>query len=412
MPLQLPDFNLSEERAEFRDTLRRFLEEHAPMTETRRVMEGDDGLSPGVWKLASEELGLAGIAIPEAHGGQGFGVGELAIALGELGRGLVPIPLFASAALAARAVEGACAAPGADGPGDPGEWLGPIAAGHAATLAWVEADGRWEAGAVGLGVEDGGSGDTVRLTGAKHFVLDAPHAERIFVVARTRGADPPGPAALDGLGLFAVEAGASGLAIQARETLDLTRPLSSLSFDGVEARVVARGDAVGPALQRALEEATALLCAEMVGGMGKVLETAVDYAAERHQFSRPIGSFQAIKHKCANLLIDYEAARTAADAATVACEDDDPERALLASVAKSHVGPAYVRMATESGQIQGGVGYTWEYDAHLFYRRALGSQALLGDASEHQESIARQLAETEVGGEGGTRAAEQGGGDA
>jgi len=386
--LQLADFNLSDERREFRDTLRRFFEEHAPIAEARRVMESGEGLSESLWERASEELGLAGIAIAEEFGGQGFGLTELAIALGETGRALAPVPLFASAALAARVVQAVA------GEGQAAEWLEPIAVGRVATLAWVEAKGRWDPAAVELTADPDGGG--YRLTGEKHFVLGAPHAERFFIVARL-----PESQGDEGLGLFAVEAGAAGLAIEERETLDLTRPLSTIRLDGVAARAVGTVGLSGVAIRAGLDEATALLCSEMVGGMQVVLETAVDYATERHQFSRPIGSFQAIKHKCANLLIDFEASRTASDGAITALDQADAERSLLASVAKSHIGPAYLRMTTENMQIQGGVGYTWEYDAHLYYRRALASGALLGDASEHQERLARWVA---VGGLGDVEA--------
>lgn len=378
MALELPDFNLSEERAEFRDTLRRYFEEHASITEVRRVMESSLGISEALWKGTSEDLGLAGIAIAEEYGGQGFGLTELALALAEVGRSLAPIPLFASAGLAARVVQ-AVADESARG-----EWLKPIAEGRAATLAWVEEDGRWDPAAVAMIAE--GEGDTRRLSGAKHVVLDAGHAERIFVIARD-----PGSAGEEGLGLFAVEAGSVGLAIEEQETLDLTRPLSTIRFSTVEAHRVGAADV--DVLRAGLDEATALLVAEMVGGMGMILETAVGYASERHQFSRAIGSFQAIKHKCADLLIDYEAARTASNGAITAFEEGDPERVILGAVGKSFVGPAYVKMTVENMQIQGGVGYTWEYDAHLYYRRALGSNGILGDAAAHQEYLAKKVAE-------------------
>jgi alkylation response protein AidB-like acyl-CoA dehydrogenase len=377
VPLELPDFNLSPERAEFRDTLRRYFEEHASIAEVRQVLEAGQGISDGLWKGASEDLGLAGIAIAEEHGGQGFGLTELALALGEVGRALAPIPLFASAGLAARVVQSVME--GEAG----GEWLTPIAEGRAATLAWVEEDGNWDPGAVLMVAE--GEGDTCRLSGSKHFVLDAGPAEQIFVIARNAGS-----AGDDGLGLYAVDAGAAGLSVEAQETLDLTRPLATLHFSSVEARLVGRAGA--DRLRAGLDEATALLVAEMVGGMGRVIETAVDYAAERHQFSRAIGSFQAIKHKCADLLIDYEAARTASYGAITAYEENDPERYVLVGVGKSFVGPAFVRMTVENMQIQGGVGYTWEYDAHLYYRRAMGSNAILGDAAQHQERLALGVA--------------------
>jgi len=379
MPLELAEFNLSEERLEFRDTLRRFFEEHAPIAEVREVMEnGRSGFSPALWTRASEEMGLAGIAISEEQGGQGFGLKELAIALGEVGRSLAPIPLFASAGLAARtvaAVAGSAAS----------EWLEPIAIGEAATLAWVEEGGDWDPAAVRM--EARGGGDEVRLTGEKHFVLAAEEARRIFVVARESGTHCD-----EGMGLFVVDRAAPGLSVSAKESVDLTRPVHVVCFDNVIAKRVGERGAAAPGIRQGLDEATALLGAEMVGGMRKVLETAVDYAAERHQFSRPIGSFQAIKHKCADLLIDYEGSRTTSDGAIVAFDERDPEASLLASVAKAHVGPAYVRVTRESGQIQGGVGYTWEYDAHLFFRRALGSTAFLGDESVHEDRLARGVA--------------------
>ena len=382
MTREILDFDLSEEQTEFRDTLRRFFEEHAPMTLVRDCMGAGGGFSAPVWKAASKELGLAGLAIPEACGGQGFGLKELALALGEVGRGLAPIPLLASAALAGRTVEAVAGA-------EP-EWLEPIALGAVATLAWVEeasgAPGAWAPERVEMLAEPDGADH--RLSGAKHFVLAAPEADRLFVVARASGSRDG-----DGLGLFAVERDAAGVEVSPRETLDLTRPLASVRFDGARARAVGAAGEAGPALRRGLDEATALLCAEMVGGMQRVLETAVGYAAERHQFSRPIGSFQAIKHKCADLLIDFEGARTAANGAVVAFDAGDPEAATLASVAKAHVGPAYVRMAIESGQIQGGVGYTWEYDAHLFFRRAMAGRAMLGDETDHFDRLIASVAD-------------------
>ncbi|MCB9726129.1 MAG: acyl-CoA/acyl-ACP dehydrogenase [Spirochaetaceae bacterium] len=379
MPRELADFNLDEERVAFRDTLRRFVEEALPMTAVRGVIDSGVAFERDVWTRACDELGLAGIAIDEADGGQGFGAKELAIALGELGRGLAPLPLLASAGLAARVVAAVL------GRGKAGEWLGPVAAGEIATLAWLEAGGDWDPAATALEVEGQGAG--VRLRGEKHFVLDAPQAERIFVVARA-----PGSHCDEGLGLFAVEREAAGLSIHAQEGLDPTRSLARVVFDGAPARPVGEAGAAGPGIRRGLEEASALLAAEMVGGFQQVLETAVAYAAERHQFSRPIGSFQAIKHKCADMLIGFEGARTASDAAIVAIDEDDPDRAELAMVAKAHVGPAYVRAAIENMQIHGGVGYTWEYDAHLYYRRAVSSGALLGDATFHQDALVRRIA--------------------
>jgi alkylation response protein AidB-like acyl-CoA dehydrogenase len=376
--LQLADFNLSDERREFRDTLRRFFEQHAPIAEVRRVMESGEGLSEPLWKLASEELGLAGIAIAEEFGGQGFGLTELAIALGETGRALAPVPLFASAALAARVVQAVV------GEGQAAEWLEPIAVGRVATLAWVEAKGRWDPAAVELTAAADGGG--YRLTGEKHFVLGAPHAERFFIVARL-----PESQGDEGLGLFAVEAGAAGLAIEERETLDLTRPLSTIRLDGVSARAVGAAGLSGVAIRAGLDEATALLCSEMVGGMQVVLETAVDYATERHQFSRPIGSFQAIKHKCAEVLLEVESAKSVVYWASWVAEEREEELAQAASVAKSLSGDGYLRAAAENVQIHGGIGVTWEADPQLYLKRAKTNEELLGNPGYHRARLVTAL---------------------
>ena len=379
MGLELPEYGLSEESLEFRDTLRRFFEEASPTAEVRRVMESTrDGHAPEVWRLASEELGLAGIAIAEDLGGQGFGLHELGIALGEAGRALAPIPLFASAGLAARVV--AAVAGDRAGPD-----LEQIARGEAATFAWVESGGDWDPAATTLEAE--GAGDEVRLTGSKHYVLGGAAAAHLYVLARE-----PGTHCDEGLSLFRVDAGDPALRVETQPSVDLTRPVATIHLDGAVARAVGDRGVAAAGVRAGLDEAAALLAAEMEGGMRKVLEVAVDYAAERHQFSRPIGSFQAIKHKCADLLIDYEAARTAAHAALVGHDDGDPERFLLSSVAQAQLSPAFVRMATESGQIQGGVGYTWEYDAHLYFRRALACRAFLGDESVHHDRLTRMVA--------------------
>ncbi|MFO0687311.1 MAG: acyl-CoA dehydrogenase family protein [Myxococcota bacterium] len=398
MPLTLPDFNLSPEQVEFRDTLRRFFEANAPMTETRRVMASGEGISSALWEKAGAELGLVGLAIPEAHGGQGFGLKELAIALGEVGRALAPIPLQASAALAGRVVARVLEASGAKAD----RWLEPLAAGQIATLAWLEDGGSWELGRVRLEAKP--SGSAFRLSGEKRLVLDGAVAERFFVVARSGG----------GLGLFAVDAGAPGLTVSRQEAFDPTRPLARMRFENVEVEAVGAPGEDRAAIERGLEDASVLACAEMIGGMQRVLEAAVDYANARHQFGRPIGSFQAIKHKCADMLIDFEGARTAVEAAIEACDagdgDDAAERALLAAVAKAKTGPAYVRMAIENMQIQGGVGYTWEYDAHLYYRRAQSGEVFHGRASDHHDRIARLLASSAAARTAAGRAVAAGGG--
>lgn len=348
------------------------------MTEVRAVMESDQGLSNALWKQVCAELALPGLAIAEADGGQGFGLKELGIALGETGRCLAPIPLFSVAGLVAPAI--AAAAPDADR----AAWLDPIAQGSRASLAWVEASGSWSVDETRTEVGPDG-----RISGEKCFVLDGGSAERFFVIARR-----PGSHGEDGLGLHAVDAAAPGVSVRRLESLDPTRGLARIRFEGAPSRCV--GEATGSDFAQALRASTALLCAEMIGGMERVLETAVEYASTRFQFGRPIGSFQAIKHKAADMLIDFEGARTASASSIEALDADDPEASLLVAVAKAATGPAYVRMTTENIQIHGGVGYTWEYDAHLFYRRAQSSAILLGDASWHRERVAWALAGVEA----------------
>lgn len=379
MPLALPDYNLTEEQAEFRDSLRRFFEEHASTAVTREVLEAGGAHASEVWKTAASELGLAGIAIAEEYGGQGFGLKELSIALAEAARGLSPIPLFSSAALAGRVVAAVLSSAVSGNSEEARRELEPIASGRIATLAWLEGGGAWDLSQVQMRAQAEDTGFC--LSGEKHFVLDAGCAERIYVVARDGNSEA--------LGLFAVDASATGLEMEAKEALDLSRTIGSLRFENVMAERVGEGGCAD-AIAKGLAEATALLCSEIVGGMQKVLETAVDYASERHQFGRPIGSFQSIKHKCADMLIDFECARTATDAALVALDSGDGDAMLLTAVAKAQAGPAYVRMTTENIQVHGGVGYTWEYDAHLFFRRARASDAFLGDAALHHERVAEE----------------------
>jgi alkylation response protein AidB-like acyl-CoA dehydrogenase len=392
--LELRDDRLSSEQLEFRDTLRHFFEGQAPMTRVRQQIEAEVGVSRELWKRACDEFGIAGLAIDERFGGQGFGLAELAIAVGEVGRSLAPLPISSVAGLTARVVAAAV------GDSQTDAWLEALAGGTIASLAWIDpSEGLGSSSATTFGGDSdrGAVSDRAfarisvdagdRLSGEAGFVLDADVAEWFFVLGRSSARTRDGDATL-----YAVEASAPGVSSERLETLDLTRRFFRVRFDAAPSRVVGDRAAAVPGLRRALDEATALSCAEMVGGMECVLETAVDYAAERVQFGRAIGSFQAIKHKAADMLIDFESARTATGAAIDALDSDDPDAAMWVAVAKAHTGPAYVRMATESIQIQGGVGYTWEYDAHLYFRRAQASAQWLGEAGMHEEALAVRLA--------------------
>jgi len=360
--------------------VRRFLAEAAPVSSLRSLWDGDAGVDLRVWKQLCEELGLPALAIPEAQGGQGFGLVELGLAQAELGRALAATPFLASAVLAGRAAAHAAEGAARD------ELLAAIAAGERMALAWVEPGRGWDAAE--LAMEARPAGGAVALDGAKHLVVDGHTAERILVAARE-----PGSRGDAGIGLFAVAGDAAGLARRRQDSVDRSRALARLDFAGVRARRVGPPGAAGPGLGRALADAAALLAAEMMGGLERVLETASEHARTRVQFGRPIGSFQAVKHKCADMLIALEAGRSAVRAALEAADAGDPEAPALASLAKAWAGDAFVQGAEDDVQIHGGVGFTWEYDAHLHLRRALSSRELLGDGAHHRERIARGLSE-------------------
>jgi len=369
----------SDEEREFRDVLRRFLAEAASPAALRRLWDGEAGFDERVWEQMREQLGLPGIAVPEAQGGQGFGLVELGLAQVELGRALACAPLFASAILAGRAV--AHATSGADRE----ELLAAIAAGERLALAWVEPGRGWDPAELAMEARRANRGWT--LDGVKHLVVDGHTARRVLVAARE-----PGARGADAIALFAVEGDAPGLARRRLDSLDRSRALARLDFSGVPARRVGEPGVAAPGLARALDEAAALLAAEMMGGLERVLEAASEHARSRVQFGRPIGSFQAVKHKCANMLIALEAGRSAVREALEAADAGDPEAGALASLAKAWAGDAFVQGAEDNLQIHGGVGFTWEYDAHLYLRRALSSRELLGDGTHHRERLARQLA--------------------
>jgi alkylation response protein AidB-like acyl-CoA dehydrogenase len=372
-------FSFSDEQEEFRRVVRSFLEEASPPTEVRRLMETPDGWDAAVWKQLSEELGLPGVHIPEEYGGQGFTCVELGVALEEMGRALLCGPYFASIALAANAILEAATETRKK------ELLPALASGATrATLAVSEPNGRWDASGIELTATRAGSG--FRLDGAKTYVLDGHSAEMIVVVARS-----PGSAGDEGVSFFTVSGDASGLTRRALSTLDPTRKQARLEFSGVEAELLGELDAGAPALARTLDLATIALANEMVGGAQKVLESSVEYAKTRVQFGRPIGSFQAIKHKCADMLLEVELAKSAAYYAAAAAAEDDDEVPALASLAKALCSDAYRHAAAENIQIHGGVGFTWEDDAHLYFKRARSSELFLGDPTHHRELYAQRI---------------------
>jgi alkylation response protein AidB-like acyl-CoA dehydrogenase len=368
------NFAFSEEQEELRRSVRRFLEDKSPETEVRRLMETTEGYDPAVWRQMAEQLGLQGIAIPEEYGGSGYGFVELVVILEEMGRALLCAPYFSTVALAANLllVSGDEAAKKDFLPGlASGELIG--------TVALAEASGRWDE--AGITVEASGSGDSWTLSGEKLYVIDGHIADLILVAARTNA----------GVSLFAVEKGAPGLETEPLSTMDQTRKQARVSFARTPARLVGTEGQGWPVLSRALDRAVVALAAEQVGGAQKVLEMSVQYAKDRVQFGRPIGSFQAIKHKCADMLLEVESAKSAAYYAGWAAAEDNDELPVVASLAKSYCSEAYFHATAENIQIHGGIGFTWEHPAHLYFKRAKSSELLFGDPTYHRELLAQRI---------------------
>ncbi|MFN8035209.1 MAG: acyl-CoA dehydrogenase family protein [Acidimicrobiia bacterium] len=373
------NFAFSEDQDALRDTVRRFLEAKSPSAEVRRLMETTEGYDEAVWKQMGQELGLQALHLPEEYGGQGFGFVELGIVFEEMGRVLLCAPYFSTVALAANAILNAATAE------QKAALLPGIASGETiAALAFTEDNGRWDASGIELVATPSGGGYT--LDGHKMFVLDGHTANLIVVVARLAGTSGE-----DGIGFFAVDGAASGLTRKALSTMDQTRKQARIEFSGVAARALCEPGACWPAMSKTLDQAAVLMANEMVGGAQFVLDMAVQYAKDRVQFGRPIGSFQAIKHKCADMLLEVESAKSAAYYASWAAADDNEELPVVASLAKAYCSDAYFHTTAENIQIHGGIGFTWEHDAHLYFKRAKSSEILLGDATYHRELLAQRI---------------------
>ena len=368
-------FSFTDEQEEFRGFLRRFLEDKSPTTEVRRVMETDEGCDRAVWRQLSQDLGLPAVHIPEEYGGQGFGFVELGIVLEEMGRALLCAPYFASTVLAATTILNA-------GTEDQKRALLPgIAAGDTvATLAFTEDNGRWDSAGVALTATPSNGG--FRLDGAKSFVLDGHTADLIVVLARH-----PGSSGDDGLSFFTVSGDASGLDCRLLKTMDPTRKQAHLTFQSVQAELLGEEGAAAAPYAKTLDQAAVCLANEMVGGAEKLRESALDYALMRMQFGRPIGSFQTLKHKSADMLLDVERAKSAAYYAAAAAAEDDDDLPALASLAKACAAEAYMQTAIHTIQIHGGIGFTWDNDTHLWFKRAKSSEVFLGDPSYHRELL-------------------------
>ncbi len=367
-------FLFTDEQLELRAGVRDFLARKSAEETVRRLMATPGGYEPAVWQQMSDQLGLQGMAVPEEYGGAGFGYLELGIVFEEMGRALLCAPYLSSVALATEALL-RCTDEAARKDLLPG-----LAAGRTiGTLALLEQPGRWDEAGVRTRASRSGSGWV--LEGSKRFVVDGHIADLIMVGART-------PA---GVSLFAVDGAAPGLRRVPVQTLDQTRKQAHLEFAGAPARLIGDEGDGWPVLRRVLEVAAILLAAEQVGGASRVADMAAGYAGTRVQFGRPIGSFQAIKHMCADMLTEAEAARSAAYHglwALAAGRDDVP---LAASMAKAYCSAAYCRIAGENIQVHGGIGFTWEHPAHLYFKRAKASEAMFGTPGYHRDLLALRL---------------------
>ncbi|QIG43725.1 acyl-CoA/acyl-ACP dehydrogenase [Nocardioides anomalus] len=362
----------TEEQQALRGTLRVFFRERWPETELRASLELADGHPRGLWRAMADELGLHGVAVPEELGGSGFDYADLLVVLEEMGSALVGGPFFASVALAAPLL---LALP--DSADVRAELDGVATGARVATVAVAEQPTRWHADTFGTRVE--GAGPERRVTGEKLFVLAAEVADTFLVLGRLPDGQPA---------VLAVEPGA-GVGVEPMRTVDLTRRQARVRFDGALGHLLATGAAAEEAVATMTSYACVALAAEQVGGAQRVVRMASEYAQVREQFGRPIGAFQAIKHQLSDALVAVEAARAALAHAGAAY--GTPGFARAASVAKAFCSEVYSAAAETTIHVHGGIGFTWEHPAHLYYKRAVTSEVLLGGPRQHREQIAQSL---------------------
>jgi alkylation response protein AidB-like acyl-CoA dehydrogenase len=368
------NFAFSEEQDELRRAVHRFLTEKSPETEVRRLMDTEDGYDPAVWSQMADQLGLQSLIVPEEFGGSGFTYVELIVVLEEMGAALLCAPYFSTVALAQNALlnSGDDKAKAAYLPGlASGETIG--------ALAITEDNGRWDFEGITLAASQ--AGGEWKLNGHKSFVIDGHSAGLLVVAARTP----------KGVTLFAVPGDAAGLTKTSLMTMDQTRKQARIEFADTPATLIGEEGGAEPGLAKTLDLAAIALAAEQVGGAQHVLDMSVEYAKTRIQFGRPIGSFQAIKHKCADMLLEVESAKSAAYYAGWAAAEDSDEVPVVASLAKSYCSEAYFHAAADNIQIHGGIGFTWEHPAHLYFKRAKSSELLFGDPTYHRELLAQRI---------------------
>lgn len=363
-------FAFTDEQIQLRESVRRYLTDHATISRTRDLMDDPDGFDRQSFQGLFNELGIGGVHVPEEYGGAGLTYVELCVVLEEMGRALYPSPYLASNVLAANAllISGTTE--------QKAELLPLISSGTTiATVALYEDSNRSDVANIKQCVVEGS------FTGTKSFVLDATVSDSFIVVARD------GPDPYDAPRFWLTKPNDPGIKRSTMESIDSTRRIGTVSFDNVNVELLGDAERDLTGFEKFIDFASAALANEMVGGAQWLLESSVEYANNRVQFGRPISSMQAIKHKCADLLLEIELAKSGAYRAAQAIADDDPALPVYANIAKAAANDAYMQAAADAIQIHGGIGFTWDNDTHLWFKRAKSSQVLLGTSEIHRERL-------------------------
>jgi len=376
------DIGFSEEQELLRDTARKFLDSECPTQFVRRMMDTDDAVTDEFWRQLAEN-GWLGITYPEDAGGSELGLVDLVVLMEEIGRAVMPGPYPATVLL------GGAAIATAGSPAQRREWLPRIAVGEVkATLALTEPNARWDAAGITATAREARGGFT--LSGGKMFVPDAHLADVLVVAARSRD----GSTMEDGVSLFLLPKDAAGLTIRRLPSVDETRKLCEVKLDNVAvpgSALLGELHQGWAPLQRVIDRAAVALSAEMCGAAQRVLEMTVDYAKLRVAFGKPIGTYQGVKHKCADMLVDIENAKSLTYYAAWAVDEGEAEAPLAVSMAKAAASDAGRKVCAAGIQLHGGIGMTWEHDLQLYLKRAKADEVALGDATWHRERIARLM---------------------
>jgi alkylation response protein AidB-like acyl-CoA dehydrogenase len=376
------DIGFSEEQELLRDTARKFLDAECTTKFVRDMMASEAAVTDAFWRQLAEN-GWLGIAYPEADGGSGLGLVDLVVLMEEVGRVVMPGPYVATVLL------GGAAIAEAGSPAQRREYLPQIVGGSMkATLALTEANARWDAAGITAAAREERGGFV--LSGAKMFVPDAHLADVIVVAARSCD----GSTMEDGVSLFLVPKGTPGLGVRLLPSIDETRKLCEVTLDNVPVPASALlGDlhqGWAP-LSRVIDKAAVALAAEMCGGAQKVLDMTVDYAKLRVAFGKPIGIYQGVKHKCADMLVDIENAKSLTYYAAWAIDEGADEAAQAVAMAKAYASDASRKVCAAGIQLHGGIGMTWEHDLQLYLKRGKACEVAFGDATWHRERLARLM---------------------